>query len=926
MSDQREKLRGTIRSLHPLLDDLSQHYENDTPMNYGTLNDTLDNVRVQVEVYSKGKSKKKNNNDNTIGEKEKERDLKQEMDELGVKIWNLTNEFSPSISSNEKKKEQNVLLIASLYHVSFRLIQASADSKSSENLIRLLRAVSTAISALALSGQSEKAEELAHIGAEYQQSIDASQPDTAEEKREKSEVFLHFQLARVDLEVLRKNDNLALSLLIKATQSEGGLEAFQYQELASKCWSISQEILSRGDDTKKNFTFTTAPIEWLQQAQSIMEKAVEQGIHIPGANDVRIAISTNIAREQIKNVSEDPQALVKATATLKQLAKAAASTVMFKDLSEFIDWNDETVLTIIAQLHAVSADYPETPIIVSLQLLNRALTEQSGFNYVDRILYEGVYFARQHLVKNSQDNRQQVLSMLEGVVKSGFAKSLDSTRVIAVQMIFTNIAHRQYEARGQFQQAAEWYCLAAHPALDAAGPSNTFRCMRKAANCYINLGNLGQADGLLQQCPPRGAATQYLSFIIGIQQSDTAKAIQAIEALMVCPDLEADHLTLLMEYVAEKRGPLPILTAALQALLVALDRPEMREELKFDKLTVVRCLLQSLISGNTESTEKQQLGDQVIEHLDHEGLGEFPARVLADLFDRSAQLSSWYTHLNPTEVDLDTEKISASAMFACFAGKMFQYRELNDAEGKQTLREQLLQYYDTVHVTLRENSKIGSSDQMIDVLEVYRLELLCDVGMWDEVGNTVFIMGNLPLNSVNGENSTRKLEMVINLILNYTDCPAAIVHRVLEILVGAISVISELDVVKFSRWIRGIIMLLLQRSGPNDHKQAQSYLSRCLQLLATPLGQSAYPPDEMQWLIATSWNKGLELYYSSRYEEGKSWCELCLKLAANMLPNTTQLDKLKTQYHSLVIPEVLGNTTVVNQTENVGKVAQPHFL
>jgi hypothetical protein len=77
--------------------------------------------------------------------------------------------------------------------------------------------------------------------------------------------------------------------------------------------------------------------------------------------------------------------------------------------------------------------------------------------------------------------------------------------------------------------------LAAHEAFAELGNENFSRCFRsipkislgsilscvvrrKAALCYIKSGDYGSAQDLIGQCPANEASTQYLSFLVAVQQ------------------------------------------------------------------------------------------------------------------------------------------------------------------------------------------------------------------------------------------------------------------------------------------------------------------------------------------------------------------------------------------------------------------------
>ncbi|OCF74143.1 hypothetical protein I204_04513 [Kwoniella mangroviensis CBS 8886] len=939
-----DTLQGSLAHLHPLLDDLSR-MTNPEVIPHDQLMGALDSVRFQVDKYKKGKSSKKRKaSDDDDGERYKiDLRIQNEMDEIGVKIWNMTTELKRMFG---KKMKENERLIASLRHTSFRLLEVSTDPKQHLRLvIRLLRAASEAVSSLAQADQMATAEELALLGAEYHHTISSSSsnaPDEIEEA-EKTHAILHFLLARVDLEISKKNDNLALSFMVKASNLDldGTMDPLECQEMAIKCWSIAQELRSRQKATKA-VSFTTSPIEWLQQGLVIIEKVRERSAHAYVLNKIRTTILQTIAQAHLKNASDDQHALQDAIESLEAIIKMAdpmktrsdVTKVAFEELLKSTKWSEETSRT-FAQLQLLSADHPEIPVNLAQIILHHALAQDEGRPHVSRIVYEGVFLARQCAVAQPQAGYNGVLSMLDSVVMNGSERLLDRTRITAIQMASSNMAGKAYESKGRFEDAARWYLLAAHPALLSDKAEITTRCRRKAALCYIRSGDLTSAEKEIAQCPAGEASTQHLAFLIAEKRDDIDKAKAAIINMIACQDVQPSQI-LLITSLAEKKGSKKLLFAALQTLFNVLQRPDLKEGFKVESLTVIRSMIRITRLQFDGTAEKDVLGETVVGLLDSaialfrqspqeyrsqvksiswlfriaynvavEQLANLSAKVLSDLFDRSAQLIDWYRDFNPAGLDSDLEKIRASAMFSCFCGKTFQYRDLPESEEKLLLRTQLTQYYTIVKQALPRDEE-GKSNKMRDLLEVYHIELLCDASNWELIGELIATFKST--NLADSDRSIRKLEMVVNLLLDHPGCPPrplhTVIHDTLDTIIKTCVITNETEVVRFSRWIRGIMMILLPKNGRAEQITVKSYLSRVHKVLQTALGSQNYPHDEMQWLIATTWNRGLDDHRNSRLNDARSWFGLCLKLADCMPEGVINMP-------SLIIGHAAGNSSPV---------------
>ncbi|WWD03464.1 hypothetical protein V865_001516 [Kwoniella europaea PYCC6329] len=952
-----DTLQGSLGNLHPLLDDLSR-ITSTQAIPLEQLMKALDSVRFQVDKYKKSKVTKKRkvndvNDDHDEGYKV-DLWIKNEMDEIGVKIWNTTSEVERMFG---KKTGEDKQLIASLRQTSFRLLEASTDSKLHLGLvIRLLRAASEAVSSLAQANQMATAEELALLGAEYQQTISSSSAPDEIGEADKLHAILHFLLARVDLEISKTNDNLALSFMVKASNldSDGTMDPVEYQEMAIKCWSIAQELLSRLKATKA-VPFTTTPIEWLQQGLLIIEKVKERSAHALLLDKIRTTILQTIAQAHFKNASDDPHALQNAINSLDEIIKMtdpmdhhtatrirqiqihllskrtatndhATVRKAFEELLKNSRWSEETVNELFAQLQVLNANHPEIPLNLAQIILHHAMAQDEGRPYVPRIVYEGVFLARQCAVTQPQAGYNGVLSMLDALVMNGSEKLLDRTRITAIQMILNSVAGKAYESKGSFEDAARWYLLAAHSALLSDQSDIPSRGRRKAVLCYIRFGDLTSAEKELTQCPGGEASTQYLAFLIAERRDDIDKAKAAIINIMACQDVHPGQI-LLITSLAEKKGSKVLLFAALQTLFNALQRPGLKEGLKVESFTVIRSMIRIIRLQFDGTAEKEVLGETIVGILDSaialfrqspeeygsqakgiswlfriaynvavEQLANLSAKVLSDLFDRSAQLIDWYRDFNPAGLDSNLEKIRASTMFACFCGKTFQYRDLPDGENKLLLRTQLIQYYAIVKQAIPPEDD-GKSNKMRDLLEIYHIELLCDASNWELVGR--FIATFKSTNLADSDRSIRRLEMVVNLLLDNPNCPPNLIHDTLDTIIKTCVIIHEAEVVRFSRWIRGIITILLPENGREEQIAVKSYLSRVYKVLQTTLGSQNYPHDEMQWLIATTWSRGLDDYHHSRLNDARSWFGLCLKLADCMPEGVINMPSLKKQYSQL---------------------------
>nr|XP_019010178.1 uncharacterized protein I206_04646 [Kwoniella pini CBS 10737]OCF48959.1 hypothetical protein I206_04646 [Kwoniella pini CBS 10737] len=919
MADHRKQLQEALLSLDSLLDRLS-HFEEEE-INYEHLLVALSDVRAKVKDY-KTKSKKKKE------DKENEMAIIQNMDEKAtVKIWNLTSELKQYLELTSKMGKQDVQLIAS----------PSTEPRPNTILtMRMLRAGASAISALTLSEDLKDAEDLVQAAAELNQTLTTSNTPDEAINNDGKEAQLKFQLARVDLEIARRGDNLALSLMIRA--ADDATTVAQYQEVLCKYWSVYQRLVSRTPSKDEvAVAFTTAPIEWLQQGLAVSNKMKDLGLIIPGLHKIQVCPSavpsegrpadratpclegrnTSISGHVYFKTVETFWLIYSTTGQTSDIRKQAfaysyatprrekGSTVRPPpaDVFDALEWNDEAVASVIAQLHALSTDFPDLPFSVLQTFLIHALSQDNAYPYIGQILYEGISFGRQHFSRHTQAAHHGIVVMFEAIVKTGVQQAIDLTKAIGMQMMLLNLADKLYKINEKLEEAAQWYMLVAHPALSSAGDVRSLASLRKGALCFIQSGNLLVAEDLLKQCSSNDASTQYLFFLLAQKTNDTQVAIKAIEETMKCPDFGAGHIVAITS-VAEREGDHALRIIALKALFESLQQSDVRDDLKIESMTVIRCLMQIAMSSDNTQQDKNKVGAEIVGYVDCgynfalDSLSEISAEILANLFNCSAQLIYWYGRLVGKDDENTLHFTRGAAMFACFSGKLFHYRDLPESLEKNLLQDQLLQYFRSVFDGLLAMPEDQKRDRLQTLLEVYQMELVCDSSDWNQVEDIISYLCS-PTQTAES-NSTRKLELMANLLLGYRDCPAPIVHRILETIIASCSTKTAEDVSRFSSWIRAIITLLLQEGGNSENlAKAPFYIDRVLQILRTSSETNAYPTDEVRWLSSTSWNKGLKCYHFSRYEEAQWWCQRSLELGASLPAGTIPLSKLQRQYDAM---------------------------
>ncbi|WVR00323.1 hypothetical protein IAU59_007466 [Kwoniella sp. CBS 9459] len=889
-------LRDSMERVGPLLRGAFEK-ENLTSNEVQDLTRALDSVRVAATVQREGRRKRKKGD--LKGEVEI---LMREADDLGIKLHHAADELKIKLDlrGGISDYERNGLM-AALWHTVLRLIHFSTPLKPSISLsMRLLSVVSHTMEALIDVNDIRPAGESALIGAEALESLPKGRHDMSSGELEQwNDAEIDFYMARSKLAVLDTNDTLALDFLRKASSVAKVPSEEQALRLADRYLSIVDLKKRTPSDQAAEGTYDIPPSVWLEEALGVLKTVKENG-ESQTLLAIKVSGSCPKPRENLKTAGEDVERLTRAAELLESIEKMivnhknsaehlyevrilkiqvlknqkspeGAIRHAFDDLIKELDLNEDNLNEVFAQLRAMTKEYPDLPLDVTQTFLNlaydRVPTDQQWI--LDRILYEGILFARTTAKVQPRAAIQTVTKMCD---VSHIPQSGQQRLMIPVSKLLWNLgAAAEKKPSRLAEEAAEWYLLAGHPGFSVLGIDHIPRCLRKSALCRIQTNNIEGALELLHMCPQREASTHYLFFLAAMSQSTSDGAGRAIEDTVTCPDVDGRHLMLITS-LAESEKSHSILMSALQALLATLQRPHSNSFIKVELVSIVRegplgRLVQYLqttvdaLSEDVGSYREQVDGVSWLYKSAHNmamrGMDEnVSPGLLGDLFNLSARLMDFHVHLQPELKGDEVFQINRSAaMFACFCGKLFQYRDLAPDEKKQSqLLDQLLGYLpacqQAVPVLPSDHQRATEMDTRSGLMELYYLELLCEAQSWDEV------------------DAQSKSE--------YPDCPMEILYFSLDELLRLCTISTAADVVRFSRWIRSTITLLLDNVHNTTWDGLVFFFKKAMTVLSSPLGSKSYPQDELEWLLVTAWNKSLQASQHGYLQEGLKWCELAM--------------------------------------------------
>ncbi|BEI80538.1 hypothetical protein CcaverHIS002_0110670 [Cutaneotrichosporon cavernicola] len=694
------------------------------------------------------------------------------LDEEGVYLWNLAlaahGRMTPEPDSSD------LLLLAHVKHAAFKFIEAATDSSVLEQKI-----------------------------------MEASLSPDSIETQERLQALLGYYASRCEAAMEENNDSLGFIMLEKA--------AGELQIVAHQYWVFGNRL--RESDAPE-----AQPSDWLQKGLELVAKAEAKGV-TPGLQDLQVGLLFSAGLE---------------------------------DVIGLVQWSEDGVKG--NDLQSLGRQ----------QLLTQSVSNHAGFSFISEILLSILLSCRK-LSEDFQAAHRVAAQALDKLAVAGLGIP-DRTEAIACQTILWSLGETLYKATN-FKQAAQWFVLGAHSAFRPGGIENFSKCRRKAVLAYINGGDAERAKEQLQECPAGEASTQYLSFLVAINTSREIAATTAIEQILNCPDLDGKQL-LLMGQAAQEKGMKVALSAALNALLTAMTRGDGTGTVAVHALTLIRCLMEMNLAEIHKADDSErgslldtfsyhlQIGHKVIDELHQRGEAADYAKPIAwvyktaynagvqaamswgpglaaDIFDSVSQESTALRKTNGQimdimqgmpEIDADVELPiqRATAMFACFTGKVEVYRRMNEGEDK--------------------GEKIG---QMGIALSILESELLCEQGNWE------------------------RLEQVME--AQYPQCPTRLSIKMLERLLETLSPESEDEGFKLARWTHHLVVTLLNRGTPEDTERAYHYLCQVIEVQGSDT-RHVFPDEEYRWFASVAYSSGM-----SKFNDGaRRWCELGLSIASRI--------------------------------------------
>ncbi|TFY60989.1 hypothetical protein EVG20_g7223 [Dentipellis fragilis] len=489
----------------------------------------------------------------------------------------------------------------------------------------------------------------------------------------------------------------------------------------------------------------------------------------------------------------------------------------------------------------------------------------------------------------------------------------------ACAMLLWQSGERRFGLK-RYSEAADWFLAGTHRCFNNIAQASISKCYRKAALCHIQQHEYAKASNVIRRCPGNEAPTCYVMLLVAVKQGLEDEAIQAVRIMVQAPDFDRKML-LLATRLAHESDLKTLLLNVLQELLKFVqgsDGIDTSEE----AITLIRCIIRldlRLMAVPLADKQVTPLVDAVIEHfaianalVSSAYSKKKAAAILKDvswlwrtayncaiegcsdwndaerktpiLFDIVIELLEAYSETQAplNEVGEDIYLCMAFASFAAISGRgdvkvpltartlseydmhaVFAMRKglpEVDADQLRSLAQVIQAYEVRIRNVLDkapfQDTNLSRVLSCLAAVYVFECEVTCHMKEWAQLPQIIERAVRADSSNVDA------LEAIADLL--------GIIHASLDR--------NALSVSKFSRWLRALSTVLLSRNTAPDRLKAIGYIEQAISVLEDNAGAAdgsdeVYPVDERYWLIATSYNTGIECLHVSLLDEAKRWFE-----------------------------------------------------
>ncbi|GAA5986149.1 hypothetical protein JCM10908_006432 [Rhodotorula pacifica] len=838
-----------------------------------------------------------------------------QLDAIGTSLWNQSTSYRHTISQVDQKDRSAARnAVACMRQIAFDLLRLGNDTRddAEASLERLSLATKTACAFLD-ADQPARAESLIIQSGDIAIALAQANPAASEEfARKRTKALLAHYCCRIRVAIVRGTVPVAGWLRDRARALlERGEVSWREVELLARTAYDAGHLLAQDqkDGALDSQNAHNQAIDWLRFSLSLLE-----GGQPEWTTPLQIAVLKALA-----------QVYLKASPARSRWEQAAETLRMVLDLEPEDDACARRLMKLVIARGGSDADIEEgrhgaanrsdaaTDVyrtVAALELLP-ASRKNARLGIVLSVCQRLASSADlqlpaslSHLVSIAflvagEADHAQLDASLQQIHSAAPSTRVEEADAFAVATAIWRIAEKA-EKEGRPAVAASWYLLGVGPLFTSMPNGLRAKLARRAVLAKVQAGHADAAQMILTSdaLQTDEAKNHFVRFYASA--SDAHRALDAIRNLVRAPDV-TPNLLLWAHKVALERGQQDLASQILRAVASAFQDSSGQgaSAVGLDLFVLTRSIIRALINDfklGPSLEQRAALLSDIVEQFTsalaairarEEAKGsrsEELSKELAWLLKTAYNLCGEYQHEWTADVrsqmfrlaiDMMTFSLQTSTsadveiLSKLAACKLAVLSCETDQARATSIEDEQADKYGSIASEARALLELLAqpSAARIDNLAEKRAaalavlaEAFSKLGRWDELLKLA-----QPLSA---------LKLLVALAIDpQSSCPHDVLTKLLRKALDILYSRRDIDQLGMASWLRAIVLALLYR---RELDEALKYVENAAHFIGQP--QSTYPAEEADWMAATAWDEGVDLFAASSPRAGCAWCQVAIKI------------------------------------------------
>ncbi|RIA83168.1 meiosis protein SPO22/ZIP4 like-domain-containing protein [Glomus cerebriforme] len=864
-ADPKARLKKQLEIISALVKDVHEKI-NKNPLDTKFIQDSLKEILRGVEQFT------------NLQKVAQDFELSDEIDEIGVGLWNSSIALK-TISDSRGTDE----LIALIRQVGFAMIQAGAsDDSEKKSTVKLLALASKVGKAWLDCGRSDQADDVLRSVDEIEDSVLSLQNKTAKEQHSKATTLLVYYAYRAEAAWKLANIHVANLMFQHATASREGKTNDAIKWLR-KC----HELLTDGMPVS-----IPERTKLLTNTLNILANCYLKNIVYDESNLDLAENAVNLCLE------EDPSNALATLLKLKIMKQKNFNLIQFEEVYVPFIRNSQITKENLKILLNVTHFISEINIIIALRgmdiLIEEKLADMRNVSFVEKAI-----ISKFHMFENGDSINPEINDIIHSIeVTLGFEQRhgivIGHRTKVACQLILWQNGDRDYSNQN-YERAKQWYIIAYKwLTSNQTNSRNAAILQRKIALCYLEMDTLADAIEAVHKSQlheHNSAANFYILYHIAMEKRQNDQAIRYLSDMCKGDGFNGNMLAM-AAHEAYKKENKEVLIETLQEILKKHKNGESIANINI--LVLLRCLIR-MIHGSLSNNdaEKNSLKERICDYFEMAFIlnntmieneicqtKKVPLNDFEWFFKTAWNIALGFCHQSDNGNDLYAVRLieisHKKEILEHVLEKVEQYKKMKKILGKRKFEE---------------NDEQSTSQKDLMLVLLFEYEAKVKLGLWDQLQNVINAT-----EAFDFELPSKIFERMVELLINESDCPSAIIFSVLQILLNSIMKHKQADIEQFSRWFRMLIITIMLKNKPS----AAQYHDQVLDILNQECVKGKYPADEIQWLMVNAWNCGIDYYSANDFVQAKKWCETAIAFCRHINNGILYEEEMRKSYNEII--------------------------